>query len=151
MLLDSGTLSPLKPYTDFLLLCDETLGLTCLALARPRSSASYPNKAIGAARKELSKEAAVSKTLQGLCRTLQTQNADLSKHLELKLSKEQETSKQSENLQQAISDITTRRVFKLPSKQRRLGTSLPTRSSFWRSALLLTSLQNLNFLVCYCL
>ena len=61
-----------------------------------------------AAKMEASKAATMSRALQDLCRTLQTQNADLSHHLETKLSKEQETSKHSESLQQAISDITTR-------------------------------------------
>ena len=101
-----GNPSP-RQNKDILLLCKDCVAIVCLYhQSLPhiiKSEVRGP-----AARKELGKELTMSKTLQGLCRTLQTQNGELSRHLELKLSEEQETSKQSENLQQAISDITTR-------------------------------------------
>ena len=57
---------------------------------------------------ELSKKASVNQTLQNLCRTLSSQNTKLNEQLEAQLSRERESSKQSESLQKAVLDITAR-------------------------------------------
>ncbi len=61
-----------------------------------------------AAQEELNRNLAISQTLQELCRSLQIENAELSRRLEGKIAKEQLASKQSEEMQQAISNITAR-------------------------------------------
>lgn len=62
----------------------------------------------GAAEEELAKKQALSNTLQGLSRALQSQNNNLSQQLEDHLSRRHEDSKQSTDLQKAVADITTR-------------------------------------------
>ena len=69
---------------------------------------AYGMSSLDAAEEELSQKQALSNTLQGLCRALQTQNANLSKQLEESLSRRHKDGEQSAGLQKAVSDITTR-------------------------------------------